>query len=76
MGSLDRPGPDLDAVGVETLDAELLDAEARADDVDDGVLSADLVEVYVFDGAAVRCGLDLGDPPVDRHAARAHLVGQ
>ncbi len=51
--------------GVESLDAQRLDPCADADDVDDGVDGADLVEVNALHRHAVDRGLCLGQPGED-----------
>ena len=54
------PVPVATAAGLHLVDAEHLERGARADDVDDGVDAADLVEVDLVGRAPVEAALDLG----------------
>ncbi len=49
--------------GVAGIDSEACDGGANADDVDDGVVAADLVELDLIGGHAVQRALDVGEPP-------------
>ena len=53
MGALDHAAADVDRGGVPCVDVEVVDAGGGADDVDDGIYSADFVEVNVVDGDVV-----------------------
>ena len=70
------PEPTATGVASSEVDAERVQPGARADDVDDRVDRADLVEVHVVDGRPVHGGLGVGESaersqrPVD-HGQRA-----
>jgi hypothetical protein len=50
--------------------SQQFDAGQHADDIDDGIDSADFVEVDVVDGHAVDAGFDLADPGEDTDGPR------
>ena len=62
--------------GVESLDAQRLDPRTDADDVDDGVDGADLVEVYALHGHAMHGSLGLCQPGEDRDGFGFDRCGQ
>ena len=74
--SANGAGADGDCRRVETFDAEHRGAGAGTDDVDDGVLGADLVEVHRLDRAAMCLRLDHRDPFEGREATTFHLGRQ
>ena len=70
------PVPVATAEARHLVDAEHLERGGRPDDVDDGVVPTDLVEVHLVDGAAVQGGLDRGQRAEDRQGPRRDPGGQ
>ena len=66
------PVPVATAEAHDLVDAEHLERGGRPDDVDDGVVPADLVEVHLVDRAAVQGGFDRGQLVEDGLGARRH----
>ena len=60
MGAAHHAGPGGDGRAHELVDSEHLERRRRPDDVDDGVVPADLVEVHLVDRTAVQRCLDAG----------------
>ena len=67
-----RPRPSGSGADVHGVDAEVREAERRADDVDDGVERADLVELDLLGRDAVHAPLGLGEAREDGERALAH----
>ena len=61
VSTLYRAGADVEGGAVPAIGGEGFDGDGRADDVDDGVLGADLVEVDGLGRAIVNLGLSLGE---------------
>ena len=76
MSAPDRSVADADRAAHDLVDAERLERGACADDVDDRVERADLVELDVGRIDAVHRPLDLGQSGEDRSCARAHPLGE
>ena len=58
--------------GAHLVDAEHLERSGRPDDVDDGVVPADLVEVHLVDRPTMQGGFDRGQLVEDRLGTRRH----
>ena len=70
------PWPVATALDRTSVDVEHLEGGAGADDVDDGVERADLVEVDLAGRSAVELPLDLGQRPEDGQGPVPEPVGQ
>ena len=76
MGGLDRAVAHRQRRGNDAVDAEGVQGRADADDVDDGVGRADLVELDIVGRDTVDGALGLGELGEDTVGALAHPVGQ
>ena len=72
MLALDRAGADDDVRTRGRRDAEMVQPGAGAHDVDDGVVGADFVEVYLLDGSVVNGGFGFGQALEDLLGLIAH----
>ncbi len=76
VGGGDRPRPDGDRSGDHLVDRQRLEGGGDADDVDDGVDGADLVELDIVGIDAVDRALGLGERVEHRLGTAAHAFGQ
>ena len=76
VGGSHHPGAGDDHRAVHDVDVEHLERRAGADDIDDGVEAADLVEVDLLGRPAVEASLGLGEGGEDGEGAAADAIGE
>ncbi len=76
VGALDRAGPFHGNGGGDLTDPEVMDAGGGADEIDDRVDGAHLVEVDGFDRDAVKLGFGPGNALKHGEGGVAHLRGE
>ena len=76
MLGTDGAAAHIDRAAVHRVDTEVVEAEARADDVADRVNGADLVEVDLLDSGRVHLRLGLGEAAKHGERIGLHTVGQ